>query len=143
MTNCGITDLVLKDCPKMVFLHGRCSARATRACTHMHTHGVGSSSDTHAHTHAHKGSDPAQTRAHTHTLGSSSQQPRLADAAAPAPCLPKSQEAGVPALCPRATVLRDRLHGTGEGPGAQTGSGFHTASLQLSAGDSCCLMDRG
>lgn len=61
MTNCGITDLVLKDCPKMVFLHGRCSARATRACTHMHTHGVGSSSDTHAHTHAHKGSDPAHS----------------------------------------------------------------------------------
>lgn len=22
MTNCGITDLVLKDCPKMMFIHG-------------------------------------------------------------------------------------------------------------------------
>lgn len=22
LTNCGITDLVLKDCPKMMFIHG-------------------------------------------------------------------------------------------------------------------------
>lgn len=23
LTNCGITDLVLKDCPKMMFIHGK------------------------------------------------------------------------------------------------------------------------
>lgn len=23
LTNCGITDLVLKDCPKMIFIHGK------------------------------------------------------------------------------------------------------------------------
>lgn len=31
MTNCGITDLVLKDCPKMMFIHGMCRARVTRS----------------------------------------------------------------------------------------------------------------
>ena len=83
MTNCGITDLVLKDCPKMVFLHGRCSARAAhaRAHTHAHTHThtrtvprwssstVGAPPGPHAraHTCTHTESDPAQTHTHTHT----------------------------------------------------------------------------
>lgn len=30
LTNCGITDLVLKDCPKMMFIHGKNKQKQNR-----------------------------------------------------------------------------------------------------------------
>lgn len=44
LTNCGITDLVLKDCPKMMFIHGKphllCSSHVSTSCKWMKRVGV-------------------------------------------------------------------------------------------------------